>query len=462
MGLSLWLLVWTLVAAAGWRQQQPFRRHRHSVLTMTATPATAKGDPAAAQYGFRVLNSICEIDRATWDELLGPRESVNPFLLYDWIASLEKSGCASSQTGWQPLHVLLEKDGELAAAIPLYAKFHSAGEFIFDHSWADFAQQRLGIKYYPKLLSAVPFTPATGPRLLLHPRIVAEDERDALRVAMVQFLRNLALDNKVLSVNVNFMPEEETQAFLQSRFSLRETIQYRFSNKHPETGLRFTSFDDYLAQFKSKRRMQIKRERRSVYEEQQIRVEVIRGDSPLATPALFQTMFDLYTTTIDKMWGQQYLSAEFFQTLATADPAFRKHIVFIVAYDSTQNDAIIAGTVNLVSATHFYGRYWGCFSFAKNLHFECCYYRTVQFCIEEGLDYLEPGAGGGEFKFLRGFDPFTINSVHLFTSPNMQGAVADFLAQEREANRKTSDYLLANSAVGGGGGKGDGADADDE
>lgn len=454
MRASLWLLVWTLVAVVGWKcQRQPTRR-RHSLTQMLA---------AAPQFSFRVLNSICDIDRETWDGLLGPRETVNPFLLYDWIASLEKSGCASSQTGWQPLHVLLEKDGELAAAIPLYAKFHSAGEFIFDHSWAEFAQQRLGIKYYPKLLSAVPFTPATGPRLLLHPRIVDDAEKANLQAAMVQFLRNLAQDNKVLSVNVNFMREEETQAFLQGgSFALRNTIQYRFSNRHPDTGIKFASFEDYLAQFKSKRRMQIRRERRSVYEEQKIRVEVIRGDSPLATPALFQTMFDLYTTTIDKMWGQQYLSAEFFDLLAACDPSFRKHIVFIVAFDSTQNDAIIAGTVNLASSTHFYGRYWGAFQFAKNLHFECCYYRTVQYCIEQGLDFLEPGAGGGEFKFLRGFDPFLINSVHYFTSANMQGAVVDFLSQEREANRKTSDYLLLNSAVGGGGKPAAAADDDED
>ena len=432
--------------------------------SLSSTPPDDYTDP---NYSFRVLNGISEIDRNVWDGLLGPRAAANPFMLYDWIASLESSGCASVKSGWQPLHVLLERGDKVIAALPLYAKFHSAGEFIFDHSWAEFAEQRLAVRYYPKLLSAVPFTPATGPRLLVHPGLVSGDaERGRVQLAVAQFLRNLALDNKLLSVAVNFMRLEDTQAFLQSpHWSLRNTIQYRFTNLNADTGAKYRDFEEYLAQFKSKRRMQIRRERRSIYEEQQIRVEVIRGDSERATPALFQTMFELYCTTVDKLWGQQYLSAAFFQVLAACDADFRRHLVFVVAFDDKAEGGhgkVVAGTVNLVSESHFYGRYWGCFEYAKNLHFECCYYKSIEYCIDQGIEFLEPGAGGGEYKFLRGFDPFIINSVHSFTDPRMERAVGQFLEQERESNKQTSDYLKKNSAVGGGGRPVNDADSADE
>lgn len=340
--------------------------------------------------------------------------------------------------------------------MPFYAKYHSMGEFIFDHSWADFSERVLGLPYYPKFLSAVPFTPATGPRILLSPTLPAE-EQETLRLSLATFIQNLAHDNKVSSVNVNFCETSETKHFLDLDYKLRQTIQYRFQNLNRDTGAKYTSFENYLDCFKSKRRMQIRRERRSVYDEQAIKVEVIRGDSPEATPELYDTMFQLYTTTIDKMWGQQYLNSEFFQTLSRCDPDFRRHLLFIVAKNTTGGaERIIAGTINMVSETHFYGRYWGAFEFAKNLHFECCYYRSIQYCIENGLEYLEPGAGGGEFKFLRGFDAFLVNSVHHFTSRNLHSAVSDFLDEERARNQQTQDYLVANSAVRG---RGDDADA---
>mmetsp|Transcript_7518 Transcript_7518/g.7586 ORF Transcript_7518/g.7586 Transcript_7518/m.7586 type:complete len:260 (+) Transcript_7518:970-1749(+) len=241
------------------------------------------------------------------------------------------------------------------------------------------------------------------------------------------------------------MRKEEIDPYLTTGFQQRETIQYRWVNLNKETNQMYTDFDDYLTSFKSKRRMQIKRERTVVYQEQKIRIEAIRGDSELADSKLYNTMFNIYTTTVEKMWGTQYLSAEFFQMLHDADNNFRKNLLFIVAYDS--DNEVVGGTINLVKNTHFYGRYWGGFKFVQFLHFEACYYKAIEYCIEHGITYMEPGAGGGEFKYLRGFNPYIVNSVHFFTSKILNGAIGDFLVTERERNQATADYLTAKSPI---------------
>lgn len=179
-----------------------------------------------------------------------------------------------------------------------------------------------------------------------------------------------------------------------------------------------------------------------------MRLEAIRGDDPIrATRDLYRTMHQLYTTTVEKMWGSEYLSAEFFDLLAQAPEDFRKHLLFIVAYD--ENDEIVAGTINMVSATHFYGRYWGAFRFVTHLHFEACYYKAIEYCIDHDIKYMEPGAGGGEYKFLRGFNPFIVRSVHWFRDPSLKQAVASFLEQEREQNQYVTSYLTENSYLSG-------------
>lgn len=497
--------------------RQSMKRRRESSELRSQTDSGSLGDEnwkSEIKVDVRLLDGIDGVGREAWNNLV---ENKHPFLLYDWLLSLEKSGCASAEAGWQPVHIIAEKlvneetkESELIAAMPLYAKSHSYGEFIFDQSWADYAQRVLGIKYYPKLLAAVPFTPATGSRLLLSDSLTST-EAEGVSSVMMNAMKTLMQQNRLSGAHANFLKEEEVDQFLKSDYVLRQTVQYRWNNKRltmegneqkfkdmnreeegEEAGT-FATFDDYLTCFKSKRRTQIRRERKSVYEEQGIHMKVIRGNDPeYATPELYQKMYEIYTTTIDKMWGQRYLSRDFFANLANAPAEFRERIVFIVAYDPNRPpappkpdgmrgqvlnfmdgfldskpqklsdegkeqdgaekkeddgdpftiDNIIAGTINLVSDTHFYGRYWGALEYRKHLHFETCYYKSIEFCIENGLQILEPGAGGGEFKFLRGFDPFLINSVHTFNSPILQKAVSQFVDEEREYNEEVKNYLL--------------------
>ena len=185
-----------------------------------------------------------------------------------------------------------------------------------------------------------------------------DQEKNKLTELLAKFLKQLTLQNQISSVNVNFMKEDEPHEFIKNKYALRETIQYRWNNRNNDTLQMFTSFDDYLSSFKSKRRIKIKGERKKVYEAQSLRLEVIRGDDPKATPEFYSTMFDLYRTTVEKMWGMQYLTREFFQMLYDAND-FKKYLLFIVAYN--ENDRLVAGTINSVSKSHFYGRYWGAF-----------------------------------------------------------------------------------------------------
>jgi len=433
-------------------------------------------------YSIKVLPRIGDVDAQEWNSLLERSTNNNidehrfsPFLMYEWLHALESSGCASSSEGWQPLHLLIysrsnpenitseqsntntDESYQLVAALPLYAKYHSQGEFIFDHQWAEFAERVLGIRYYPKLLSAIPMTPATGPRVLIHESIRTAAERRKIINLMASFLKQMATNSNLASANVNFMLAHESDSFVSMDYSLRETIQFRWENYNNITKKMYTSFEDYLSCFKSKRRVQIKSERKKVYSNQPLKVMAIRGDCPmLGTLDLYLVMFELYKTTVEKMWGSQYLNEAFFVHLFESPASFRKHLLFIVAVDTSQDHdltlglggRVVAGTINVVSDTHFSGRYWGAFEFVNNLHFEVCYYKAIEYCIEHGIQYMEPGAGGGEFKYLRGFNPYKVRSVHWFTNNALKNAVDNFLVQERAMNQEKSEYLIQNSALG--------------
>lgn len=483
---SLLLLCNTCVAyttSSGlYLRQAKQSRLLHRAFSLSATPSDEKDDsaPQGPLYSVRMLQSLDEITRSAWNALLPETDSPDsdsccPFMQYDWLNLLEQSGCVSTQQGWQPLHILIYRatveeatskrsngtipapnvaktDGDIVAALPLYVKYHSQGEFIFDHQWAQFAQQALKMEYYPKLLSAIPMTPATSTKLLFNDKLLSgqvedpkavDEEKRYIGQLLGGFLKQLTLENKLSSANVNFMKHEEVDVFRNNEYHLRETIQYRFTNLNSITNEKFTDFDDYLNSFKSKRRIKIKAERRKVYKDQGLTVKVINGADAAADLEFYRTMFKLYTTTIEKMWGSQYLSESFFELLHAAPGDFKKHLVFIVAYD---NDQIVAGTINAASASHFYGRYWGAFEVFDNLHFEVCYYKAIEYCIDNGIQYMEPGAGGASFKFLRGFDPYIVNSVHWFKSIELSTAVNDFLAQERDVHKEVIDQMMKLSA----------------
>jgi predicted N-acyltransferase len=384
---------------------------------------------------FDLHPSILDIPAESWDACLGEKSS--PFVEHSWLRCLEESKCASPETGWVPQHVSIQLDGKVRGYVPLFIKGHSMGEFIFDNSWAEAAYQN-GISYYPKLLVGVPFTPATGQRLLFHPKIYEEmstDDIAKLRQVVGSFLKQVAASNKISSVHLNFLTGEECTDLAgplpqpkaeedsdslkskvrsvldhldQFRFEdkndyLRRTsLQYHWANANANNdGKPYQSFEDYLGCFKSKRRIAIRRERKKVMEDEQIRVDAIAGKDILQYEGLVERMFEIYVSTIDKMyWGRQYLTLEFFQLLAKSD--FVKNLCFMCARhrstgEKLRAEDVFAGTVNIVKDGVFYGRYWGCLrgKEVKNLHFEACYWSAIEYCIQNGLKRMEPGAGGG-------------------------------------------------------------------
>lgn len=361
------------------------------------------------RYEVSLTRRLADVDRGEWNALVG--DDGSPFLDWDWLHALEESGCATPATGWSPHHLTMRENGRLIAAAPAYIKGHSQGEFVFDHDWAD-AAERAGIRYYPKLLVGVPFTPATGRRILTHP----DAERAPLLRALGGALAEICVGNSISSVHVNFCRDDEVVALGGEGFLHRQGVQYHWLNRG------YAAFDDYLAALKSKRRNQIRRERRDL-ESSGVEIEVIEGDA--IADELFEPMFRIYLSTIQKLyWGQQYLNRRLFELLRGP---WRRHLLFVVA---RRRGEIVAGAINVQKAGVLYGRYWGCFEEIRNLHFEVCYYRGIEHCIERGLRRFEPGAGG-DFKYLRGFEGVPTHSMHFVAHEGFARAVDDYLRRER-------------------------------
>lgn len=372
----------------------------------------------------KVIKNIAEVDRDTWDTLVG---NGSPFIEWDWLACMEESRCVTPKTGWQPQHLTIYDGSRLVAACPLYLKGHSMGEFVFDHSWAD-AAHRARIEYYPKLLVAAPFTPATGVRLLTAP----DSDRPTLIRLLGQTLQELCQQNDLSSVHVNFCLPDEMEVLEKIGYLKRVGLQYQWLNHG------YQLFDDYLAHFRTKRRNQIKREMREM-DDQGVQIDVLSGEE--IPDALFPRMFALYKTQIDKLyWGRQYLEPRFFDLLARR---FKRNLCFVVARYQCE---IIAGTFNVQKSGVFYGRYWGAFRDLRHLHFNVCYYAAIDHCIKHGLVRFEPGAGG-DFKRLRGFDPQPTVSMHFFADPRLAAAVGRFLDSEREQVHRTIDWLQQESEL---------------
>ncbi|MEO8603652.1 MAG: GNAT family N-acetyltransferase [bacterium] len=349
-----------------------------------------------------------DVPREEWDALVGADGS--PFLEWDWLDALETSGCVTAKTGWAPHHLLVRENGRLIAAAPTYLKGHSQGEFVFDQTWAE-AAERAGLRYYPKLLVAVPMTPATGRRLLTHP----ERPRAPLLGIVANALRQLCLDNAISSVHVNFCADDEIGPLREAGFLHRQGVQYHWHNRG------YATFEDYLAQMRSKRRTQVRRELRDV-DEAGIIVTPLVGDA--IDDDLFEPMFRIYKSTIDKLvWGRQYLNGAFFQQLRQR---WKRNLCFVAA---TRGDELIAGAINVQKGGVLYGRYWGCFQEVRHLHFVACYYAGIAHGIASGLTRFEPGAGG-EYKHWRGFDAAVTHSAHFLAHDGLARAVADFLRRE--------------------------------
>ncbi|MDX2054400.1 MAG: GNAT family N-acetyltransferase [Polyangiaceae bacterium] len=361
-------------------------------------------------FELRTHASISEIGKAAWDALLHPKDP--PFLSYTWLSLLEKTGCVAPEKGWQPSHISLWEEGALVAVAPAYLKGNSEGEFVFDYSWAELSHQRLGTPYYPKLLLAVPFTPASGPRLLVRE---GHDEAQLLQV-LAHALERLVGELDCSSAHLLFPNRAQASILATTELLHRQGVQFHWTNYG------YKSFDDFLARFSSKRRHQIRRERREVLASG---LEIRVHTGPSITEEVVHAMYEFYADTVSKhYWGRHYLSREFFVEICTAMP---ESLHIVMAWEGGKP---IGGAFNILGKDALYGRYWGARAERPFLHFEVCFYTGIEECIQRGLSIFEPGAGG-EHKVARGFEPTATDSWHYLKHPVLARAVGDFVARER-------------------------------
>lgn len=363
----------------------------------------------------RVLRSIHEVSATDWNslELHG-----QPFLRHEFLAALEDTHCASIRTGWAPQHLLLlDEARQLRGAIPLYLKSHSFGEFVFDFSWAqsfDRYFNQAGDHYYPKLAAAVPFTPATGPRLLVAKHADAASTRRDLLTA----LQELTAQLQVSSAHVLFCDADEYRTLGTQDWLTRTSCQFHWFNRG------YASMEDFLAKFRADKRKKAKRERRRVLEEYGIRYQTLSGAELNAKQ--WQTVFSFSENTFHQHGHEHYLSAEFLQRVAQALPD--QVMVKLAEHQGKP----VASAIFFHSHDTLFGRYWGAQANFDSLHFETCYYQGIEFCIERGLQLFEPGTQG-EHKIARGFEPTLAYSGHYVREPRFRQALAEHLRWERQA-----------------------------
>jgi predicted N-acyltransferase len=370
---------------------------------------TPMSDPLPLK--LRVHRSIEEVSREAWDALLD--EQSIPFLEWKWLWALEESKSAVPREGWHPRHFTLWRGNRLIAAAPAYLRDDSYGEFVYDWSWAS-AAERAGLKYYPKLILAVPMTPGTGRRVLVAPG----EDRPARVRELLQGALEFARSERVSSLHVNFPTRDEWEILGELGFAQRLGVQYHWFNQG------YANYDAFLDRFRSKRRNQLKRERRGPAE-QGITLTTLRGDA--LSGADPKAVHGIYASTVDKhMWGKRLLTPKFFELVLEH---FRHRVEFV---EARKDGRLVAGAFNLSSPQAIYGRYWGCLEEFPFLHFNVCLYHPVEECIRLGLSRFEPGAGG-EHKLVRGFEPAVTYSGHWIFHPGFDRAIRDFVSQERRA-----------------------------
>ncbi|MBC7794669.1 MAG: N-acetyltransferase, partial [Clostridia bacterium] len=355
-----------------------------------------------------VYPSLADIDPHAWDTLV---TYDSPFVRHAFLRLLETSGCVGAEkTGWISQHLVIRDGERIVGAMPAYLRFDSYGEYIFDWSWAQ-AAQRGGLDYYPKVTTAVPFTPATGQRLLVHP----EADRTAVQRAAITGLTALTREHQASSTHVLFCLDEEASALEDEGFIRRATHQYHFHNDG------YATFDDFLATLRHENRKQIKKERRKVAE-QGVTIQRIKGSE--ATDAQWALMFQLYRSTTDRKWGSAYLTEKFFKQAkrAIGDLAL---LAFAV-----RDGNVIAGTLSFEYGKHLFGRYWGALEHVDGLHFELCYYQLIEHAIANRQTLVEAGAQG-EHKLKRGFVPVVVHSAHAFENKQLRQAIGRFCREER-------------------------------
>jgi len=368
----------------------------------------------------RVLKTISELPAEVWDGLANPPGQVfNPFVAHAFLKALEDSRSATARTGWQPAHIVLELDGAAIGVAPAYVKSHSQGEYVFDHGWAD-AFERAGGRYYPKLQMTVPFTPATGPRLL------APD--DATRRMLLEAAGEIARSNNLSSVHITFQTEAEWALAGSAGWLQRMDKQFHWVNDG------YGSFDDFLARLSSDKRKNLRKERKRALENG-IEIEWVTGKD--LAEHHWDAFFQFYIDTGNRKWGSPYLTRKFFSLI---NETFAEHTLLVMA---KREGRTIAGALNFIGGDTLFGRNWGAVEHHPFLHFECCYYQAIDFAIARGLKKVEAGAQG-EHKLLRGYAPTPTFSSHFITHPGLRRAVSDYLEREREAVGEDIEALAAH------------------
>ncbi len=370
----------------------------------------------------KVVGAIDKIEAAAWDACAGPD---NPFVSHAFLSVLEQSGSVAAKTGWRPCHLtLVSASGALWGCVPLYLKSHSYGEFVFDWGWAE-AFERAGGRYYPKLQAAVPFSPVTGPRLLLHP-----DAPTGAQNRLAEEIAAMAERLGVSSAHVTFCTAEEQQILGRHGFLPRIGQQYHWENRG------YASFEAFLAGLSSRKRKAIRKER-SGYAEAGIRIHTLRGTQ--IEDRHWQAFYRFYLDTVDRKWAHAYLTERFFQLLGS-QLGDRVVLIFAEAANATP----VGAALNLLGSDTLYGRYWGGDPRYRFLHFEVCYYRAIEFAIAHGLQRVEAGAQG-EHKVQRGYLPTATYSAHWIANAGFRHAVARFLDEERATVAASMAELASQS-----------------
>jgi len=367
----------------------------------------ATGGAGGGDFTVRVASAMADIDAAAWDACAG---GDNPFVSHAFLNALEQSGSASAETGWLPLHLVVEGAGQsLLAAAPCYLKSHSQGEYVFDHGWAD-AFERAGGAYYPKLQVCAPFTPVTGPRLLARPGTHAPAARSALIKGLVALRRQTGAS----SVHVTFPLHDEWRLLGDNGFLLRRDQQFHWFNEG------YASFDDFLGGLAARKRKAIRRERRDALADGVTIVQLTGAD---ITADAWEAFFTFYQDTGSRKWGRPYLTRDFYRRIAAS---MADRVLLVMA---RRDGRYIAGAINFLGPDAIYGRHWGCIEDHPFLHFEVCYYQAIDYAISHGLARVEAGAQG-EHKLARGYRPVATFSAHDIAHPGLKRAIAEFLERE--------------------------------
>jgi predicted N-acyltransferase len=371
---------------------------------------------------YKITESLQSIKTDDWNRIAGTEY---PFTRHEFLLALEQHDCVGEKFGWRPRFVTAYDNDRLVGAVPAYLKDNSYGEFVFDNAWAD-AYQRAGLRYYPKYIVSIPYTPATGQRILVD---ASHDKQNEIRQGLVQAVQQLAEESGVSSLHWLFTDARDTVLLKEQGLMLRLGCQFHWSNHG------YTDFDDYLQSFSAAKRKKIKRERRRV-EEQGIELEVLHGNE--MTDEQWQIYHGFYLDTFDRKWGMATLSLGFFKQLGRSMP---DNVVVIFAKHQGE---YVASAFNIRGANTLYGRHWGCNADFHSLHFEACYYQGLEYCIQHGLQHFEPGAQG-EHKISRGFLPTRTWSAHWIAQPEFKQAINAFCLQEQQAMEDYIDELNSHS-----------------